>query len=24
MNSQVIVYGRDIQEVAREFFEAIP
>jgi len=23
MNSQVIVYGRDIQEVAREFFEAI-
>jgi len=24
MNSQVIVYGRDIQDVAREFFEAIP
>ena len=24
MNSQVIVYGRDIQEVAREFFEALP
>jgi len=24
LNSQVIVYGRDIQEVAREFFEAIP
>ncbi|MCL2565222.1 MAG: glycine/betaine ABC transporter substrate-binding protein [Defluviitaleaceae bacterium] len=23
LNSQVIVYGRDIQEVAREFFEAI-
>ena len=23
MNSQVIVYGRDIQEVAREFFEAL-
>ena len=23
MNSQVIVYGRDIQEVAREFFETI-
>jgi len=24
LNSQVIVYGRDIQEVAREFFEALP
>ena len=24
LNSQVIIYGRDIQEVAREFFEAIP
>ncbi|MCL2841157.1 MAG: glycine/betaine ABC transporter substrate-binding protein [Defluviitaleaceae bacterium] len=24
MNGQVIVYGRDIQDVAREFFEAIP
>jgi osmoprotectant transport system substrate-binding protein len=23
LNSQVIVYGRDIQEVAREFFEAV-
>ena len=24
LNSQVIVYGRDIQEVAREFFETLP
>ena len=24
LNSQVIIYGRDIQEVAREFFEALP
>ncbi|MCL2527073.1 MAG: glycine/betaine ABC transporter substrate-binding protein [Defluviitaleaceae bacterium] len=24
LNSQVIVYGRDIQEVAREFFENLP
>jgi len=24
LNSQVIVYGRDIQEVARDFFEALP
>ncbi|MCL2353824.1 MAG: glycine/betaine ABC transporter substrate-binding protein [Defluviitaleaceae bacterium] len=24
MNSQVIIYGRDVQDVAREFFEALP
>jgi osmoprotectant transport system substrate-binding protein len=24
LNSQVIIYGRDIQEVAAEFFEALP
>jgi len=24
LNSQVIIYGRDIQEVARDFFEALP